>query len=240
MKRPEESPRQWFDEHATFYDDFNLREDSEHYVALRYVSSFIAAHGISSILDVGCGTGRAVKYFLDKHPSVRVHGIEPARGMIHQAVSKHAIAAELLTCGVGESLPFANESFDAVCEFGCLHHVSRPNVIVSEMLRVARKAVFLSDSNRFGQGSMPARLAKLALYKVGLWGTANWLKTRGKGYTFGDAIQYSYSVYDSFHLLARWADRVIFIPTRKEKAVSWFHPLLTAGHILACAIRDER
>jgi hypothetical protein len=31
------------------------------------------------------------------------------------------------------------------------------------------KAVFLCDSNRFGQGSMPARLMKLALYKFGFW-----------------------------------------------------------------------
>jgi hypothetical protein len=57
------------------------------------------------------------------------------------------------------------------------------------MLRVAKRAVFLSDSNRFGQGSLPARLLKLALYKIGLWGAFNYLSTFGKGYQVTEATE---------------------------------------------------
>ncbi len=83
------------------------------------------------------------------------------------------------------------------------------------------------------------RLFKLALYKTGLWGVANYLKTGGKGYliTDGDGLAYSYSVYDSFPLLSHWADRLILIPQDSQKFASWFHPLLTSSAILVCALK---
>ena len=121
-----------------------------------------------------------------------------------------------------------------------LHHVAEPRAVVAEMMRVARKAVILSDSNRFGQGPMLLRFVKLALWKTGLWGAFNYLRTHGKGYTIteGDGLSYSYSVYDSFDQLARWSDRVILIPAEITKASSWAHPLLTSGSVIVCAIRE--
>jgi ubiquinone/menaquinone biosynthesis C-methylase UbiE len=101
--------------------------------------------------------------------------------------------------GSGAALPFADSSFDVVCEFAVLHHVPNRNAVVKEMFRVARKAVLISDSNRFGQGPRAARLIKLGLYKTKLWKAYNYLRTSGKGYrvTEGDGVAYSYSVYDS-------------------------------------------
>ena len=116
------------------------------------------------------------------------------------------------------------------------------NAIVREMLRVARKAVIIIDGNRFGQGGWPVRLLKLGLYRTGLWKIVNYLKTGGKGYllTEGDGLAYSYSVYDSFDLLADWAEQLIVIPSDPCEANSWFHPLLTASGILACAIKKAQ
>ena len=142
--------------------------------------------------------------------------------------------------GVGESLPFADRSFDAVCEFSTLHHVHDPAPVVREMLRVARKVVLIADSNRFGQGSMTTRLIKFALYKTGLW-RAYWLfGTRGKGYIMdeGDGLAYSYSVYDSYDLVALWADRIILVPANPGNAPSWFHPILNRDAILLFAFKE--
>jgi ubiquinone/menaquinone biosynthesis C-methylase UbiE len=240
MKKPEDIQRQYYTETASLYDNMQVHAGDEHYVALKHISSFVNLLSMSSILDVGCGTGRGVNYFVETHPTINVLGIEPVHALIYQAIQKNGIRKELLVCGVGQSLPFGNASFDAVCEFGILHHVKEPNVIVREMIRVAKKAVFLSDCNRFGQGSMLARLVKLLLYKTRLWGTANFINTHGKGYTIsqGDGLAYSYSVFDSFNVLANWADRLIPIPTTKEKISYWCHPLLTSSHILLCAIRE--
>jgi ubiquinone/menaquinone biosynthesis C-methylase UbiE len=54
-----------------------------------------------------------------------------------------------------------SNSIDAAFECGVLHHVAEPSHVVGEMMRVARKAIFLSDSNRFGQGRLIARILKL-------------------------------------------------------------------------------
>src|SRR6185436_11973411 len=97
-----------------------------------------------------------------------------------------------------------------------LHHVARPAVVVEEMLRVARRAIFISDSNNFGQGSAAARRVKQALDGLGLWGLANLVKTRGKGYSIsdGDGLSYSYSVFNDYPLIERHCRSVHVLNTR--------------------------
>ena len=107
------------------------------------------------------------------------------------------------------------------------------------MMRVSSKAVFISDSNRFGQGSFEKRLLKLIIYKLGLWKIGDFIKTKGRGYiiTESDGLSYSYSVYDSYETLEKWAHKIIFIPTAESAVKSWLHPLITSSHILVCAIK---
>lgn len=218
------------------------REDDGHSKALPYILHFIESRGISSLVDVGTGTGRAIRFLKSERPRLNVVGVEPVQALIDQGIEKEPGLREFYVRARGESLPFPDEHFDAACQCGVLHHVARPQVLVREMARVARKAVFLSDSNRFGQGHILARLIKLALYKAGLWGLANRIKTRGKGYSVseGDGVSYSYSVYDSYDFLARWADEMILIPTEpldERTRRSWLNPLITSGHVLLCAFR---
>jgi ubiquinone/menaquinone biosynthesis C-methylase UbiE len=161
--------------------------------------------------------------------------------LVRQGIREGNTSSIAIVRGTGEALPFPDRSFDVVCEFAVLHHASNPNAVVREMLRVASKAVIICDSNRFGQGSPLARLAKLALYKTGLWRVFTYVRTRGKGYmiTEGDGLAYSYSVYDSFDLIAQWADRIVTVPCGETNHSSWFHPLLTSAGVLLCAIKDE-
>ena len=229
---------QYYTQTASVYDEMHVHPNDEHYVALQHIVSLADGAGISNFLDVGSGTGRAIKYLLEK--GLKVHGLEPVPALIEQAVAKHGLDTRAMVCGVGERLPFAAESFDAVCEFGMLHHVPNPNLVVKEMTRVARKAVFISDSNRFGQGRMSVKLLKLSLAKMRLWRAANFIKTRGKGYTImeGDGLAYSYSVFDSYDLLASWATKIILIPTSTDARANWCHPLLTSGNVLVCAFKE--
>jgi SAM-dependent methyltransferase len=232
--------QRYYTETAASYDAMHGHADDGHDAALRFISALVEEFQIRSVLDVGCGTGRALRHVRARHPTIRAHGVEPTWALIRQAVETHGLAADHVACGRGESLPYASGSFDAVCELGMLHHVPDPNAVVREMLRVARRAVFISDANRFGQGSWFGRAAKLLLYRLKLWPVANYIKTGGRGYviTAGDGLAYSYSVFDSYDLLAEWASQVILVPTSPPSARSWAHPLLTAGQVLACAIRD--
>jgi SAM-dependent methyltransferase len=157
----------------------------------------------------------AFVFFGDRGKDVR--GIEPVAAMIERAES-NGVPKGLLLQGSGYELPFEDGSFDAVFECGVLHHVAEPGRMVAEMIRVAKRAIFLSDSNRFGQGGQAARLLKIALRKCGLWRAARFAQTRGKMYTFseGDGLAYSYSVFDSYDQLAAGTQRIWLLPIGTE------------------------
>ena len=236
---PEDLQRAYYTRTASQYDDRHTScEDGEHYAALTFMDLLCDRFDLSTLLDVGAGTGRGIRFLLNRGRDVR--GIEPVGALIEQA-ENHGVPKGLIIEGTGYSLPFDDKSFDAVFECGVLHHVAEPSRVVQEMMRVASRAVFLSDSNRFGQGRHTVRMLKLLLAKMHLWRAARWIQTRGKVYTFGegDGLAYSYSVFDSYSQLAEWADSIWLIPTAKNQGSvkSWLHPLLTASHVLLCAIR---
>jgi SAM-dependent methyltransferase len=96
---------------------------------------------------------RGVRDLKESLPDLFVCGVEPVVALVKQAVISGNTASGPILCGSGEALPFADASFDAVCEFAVLHHVANPNAVVKDMLRGAKKAVHIADSNRFGQSS---------------------------------------------------------------------------------------
>lgn len=191
--------RNYYAETAAKYDAMQLSEHDEHQFALAILSAMIEYHGIRSVLDVGSGTGRALRYLKSRHPGVRFVGIEPVEAL-RQVGHAAGLAEQELLAGDVNALAFADGEFDLVCEFAMLHHVPRPAQAVAEMLRVARRAIFISDANNFGQGGPLARALKQALAAVGLWRAFDRLRTGGKGYhvSAGDGLFYSYSVFNDY------------------------------------------
>ncbi len=237
---PEQLQRDFYTANAARYDEMHVADDDPHAAALGLVSALIDGYGFESLLDVGAGTGRGLRHFTDAHPGLDAAGIEPVRAMIEQAERRHGIEPGRIIEGSGARMPFGDERFDVVCEFGVLHHVADPAEIVAEMTRVARRAIFLSDTNRFGGGGPLHRAGKYLLYRLGLWPTVYRLATRGRGYHLdaGDGgVVYSYSVYDSLPMLNQWADRVFLVPTAPARS-GWFHPLFGVQTVLLCALRD--
>jgi SAM-dependent methyltransferase len=228
--------RAYYERTSRHFDEWHLQAMDEHHSALQWIDFLFPKEEIASILDVGAGTGRAIQFFRDS--GRRITGAEPSSAQIAQAVKKGIPPGHIVQAD-GAALPFPDGSFDAVCEFGMLHHVERPERVIAEMLRVARKAVFISDSNRFGQGRTIAKLGKLALYKIGLWKLAEFVRTRGRGYHVSerDGLFYSFSVYDHLAQLSAGAEHVWLVPVTKGSGGVWSKPLLTHGHILLCAFK---
>jgi ubiquinone/menaquinone biosynthesis C-methylase UbiE len=137
--------------------------------------------------------------------------------------------------GDARQLQSAEGAFDLVCAFGLLHHLKNQKPVVAEMLRVARKATLISDSNNFGQGSSMARAVKQIINLLGLWKVADRIKTRGKEYTIseGDGLAYSYSVYNNYRQIRRMCSRVHLLNT-SDAGINHYR---TAGHVALLGIK---
>lgn len=219
-----------------------MRANEQHYrrVALSHISAFVRQFELKSVLDLGCGTGNAIVRLMEENPAVCFRGIEPVSQLLNMALKK-GVSKHLLVTGSGMDLPFKNECFDAVIECGVLHHVPEPQRVVDEMTRCARKAVFLVDSNIFGQGSTSVRVLKLLLYKIRLWELVKFIQTRGRGYVIseGDGLAYSYSIYFQYDRLKNWADKVFAIPvSQRYRSIGAWSPVLAADGVLLCAFRE--
>ena len=191
--------RSYYADTANRYDSMHVHQDDEHSIALRFMISFLQQLGVKSILDIGCGTGRGLLTLNRAMPDIDAIGVEPS-AELRQIGYANGLSETQLIEGDAMDLAFADNAFDLVCEFGALHHIPKPAKAVSEMLRVSRKAIFISDCNNFGQGSKLVRLFKQALNFAHLWPLADLIKTRGTHYTIseGDGLAYSYSVFNNY------------------------------------------
>lgn len=228
--------RAYYEDTSAHFDAWHLKASDEHASALQWIEFLFSEERFASILDVGAGTGRAIEFFRAR--GRRIAGVEPSSAQIAQAIKKGIPPAHFVQAD-GQALPFPDGSFDAVCEFGMLHHVRQPERVIAEMLRVARKAVFISDSNRFGQGRLLAKIGKLALYRAGLWKLAELVRTRGKGYHFSehDGVFYSFSVFDHLAQISAAAEHVWLLPITEGDRRGWCRPFMTHGHVLVCAFK---
>jgi len=208
--------REYYRQTAADYDASHGDEFASTF-ATDFMLSIMPRLGIASVLDVGAGTGRTLLSIKTAHPTVKVIGVEPSDGLREQGCRKGLDRDELVD-GDAQQLGYPDRSFDLVCAFGVLHHIPNPRTAIAEMLRVARRAIFVCDSNNFGQGGWPTRFAKQIIRAVGLWPIADFIKTNGRGYTqsAGDGIAYSYSLFDDYPQIAASCREVRFLGTENS------------------------
>jgi ubiquinone/menaquinone biosynthesis C-methylase UbiE len=226
--------RRYYDETSHLFDDFHLRTGLEHRLAQAFLLGVLDHLEVKSVLDVGAGTGRTVAFLKEARPDIRVVGVEPSAAQREVAYGKGISRTELIE-GDGTQLAFGDGAFDLVCSFGVLHHIKRPQRAVAEMLRVSRTAVFISDSNNFGQGSWRARAFKQAVNAIGLWPLVVFLRTKGKGYVFaeGDGLFYSYSVFNNYRQIRRQCRSVHVVNTQG----TGINPYRSADHVALLGIK---
>jgi 2-polyprenyl-6-hydroxyphenyl methylase/3-demethylubiquinone-9 3-methyltransferase len=92
------------------------------------------------ILEVGCGGGLVAEALAAE--GCTVVGLDPSRPSL-VAASRHAAEHRLddpprYLRGVGERLPFADASFDALLAADAIEHVAEPSTVLRELRRVVR------------------------------------------------------------------------------------------------------
>ena len=95
----------------------------------------------AKVLDVGCGDGLLASLIMNDRPDVEISGIDVL------ARSQTKIPVSLFD---GMTIPFPDNSYDAVMFVDVLHHTRDPMVLLREAVRVARKTILIKDHHLNG------------------------------------------------------------------------------------------
>lgn len=126
--------QQHYDEVADIYDN---HYDLPHG---RCYHTHLSQHLMQSLpkgarlLDIGCGTGLFVEKYTSEEGSAV--GIDLSRRMIERA--RHRCAASDFTIGTGETIPFSDNTFDAVSSLLVFSYLRDPAAMLSEAYRVLK------------------------------------------------------------------------------------------------------
>lgn len=122
-----------------------------------------------STLEIGCGNG-AVRHFFDR--DIEYWGIDPDKEWILHPL--HLFAENIFPClkedfpfiqGVGEYLPFKDESFDNVIIIAVLDHTNSPFQVFEESFRVLKDKgqillLVCVGQHQMTKGQIPSSLRK--------------------------------------------------------------------------------
>jgi len=124
----------------------NYSQIAKHYDQLRpapqdlWVSKIIQYGAInwnSTVLDVGCGTGRfPLRILALKQPSIC--GLEPSNEMLKNAVVKDEAKKILWIRGDAHRLPFDDSCFDCVYMTLVIHHLGNKELALREIYRTLK------------------------------------------------------------------------------------------------------
>lgn len=169
---PDELQVAFHDVECTTYDErFGIVFDGFAVDAVdREVTRLLGDHDVGRVLDVGCGTGYLAIGLAANRRAGRVHAIDISSGMLERA-RDNARGADADVCfvrGSATSLPYADDSFEAVVSRGVLHHLHDPVAALREWRRVARDGapvVVLSEPTPLADvvGGASARAAATVL-----------------------------------------------------------------------------
>ncbi len=93
------------------------------------------------VLEVGCGRGVGTEIILERFGAATVHGFDLDPDMVEQArqrLAPYPGARWQVSVGDASSIASEDAAFDAVFDFGIIHHVPEWRKAVSEVCRVLR------------------------------------------------------------------------------------------------------
>jgi ubiquinone/menaquinone biosynthesis C-methylase UbiE len=92
------------------------------------------------VLEIGCGRGIGVDILLESCGARQVHGFDLDPRMITQAQGHLRNRKECVDLWIGDGacIPVADRTYDAVFDFGIIHHVPDWRQVLSEVARVLK------------------------------------------------------------------------------------------------------
>lgn len=126
---------------------------------------YVPLEGITSALDVGCGTGFPLIELAERlAPGSHVHGIDPWGGALERAAEKIAIRRTqnvTLHEGSAAKMPFSDGSFDLIVSNLGINNFDDREAVIRECYRVARRGATVALTTNL-QGHMKEFYAAFA------------------------------------------------------------------------------
>lgn len=128
------------------YDEYWRNRQNEHDLLLfryRYVANLLPENG--SVLDVGCGDGRFLKYLHTVRPSLRLLGVDGSPTAVY-LIRKAGIEARKAVLG-RDSLDDLTGEFDYVVAMEILEHIENAEEAMRQLLRLRAKRYYVTIPN---------------------------------------------------------------------------------------------
>ena len=135
---------QFFDKKASFFDrwapNYDILFTTIFYQAIhKRLLSYLTLPHAANVLDLGCGTGRLLNRLAAEFPDLKGIGVDLSPQMLKKARQNNQHHPRLIyTKGNAESLPFAENQFDAVFNTISFLHYPNPQQVFSEVGRILR------------------------------------------------------------------------------------------------------
>lgn len=119
---------------------FNDRDHLDLHLA-QSIQILASDHKFKKILDVGCGTGRLVKYLNQK--GFKTQGCEPAKEAVK--IAQKINEGKLIKKASATALPYKTESFDLITSISVIEHLTHKEAkeFINEAKRVLRPQGFI-------------------------------------------------------------------------------------------------
>ncbi len=190
---------QLFDKKASFFDrwapNYDLIFTTIFYQSIhKRLLSYVTLPHPSQVLDLGCGTGRLLNRLAQKFPDLQGIGVDLSPQMLKEARENNQYHPRLIyTKGNAESLPCANNQFDAVFNTISFLHYPNPQQVFAEVSRILRPQgqFYLVDSTLGPVRSIPFSPGGIHFYSPQQredFGQTVGLKCQGHYYLLGRVI----------------------------------------------------
>lgn len=122
---------------------------------MKQLTDFFQDKQISSILDVGTGTGDFIPVLKEAFPSGKITGVDPNMASLKTAAENYPDVT--FNTMVGEKLEFTANSFDVASISMALHHLPEIQQSLLEMQRVVKSRGWIIVSELFSDNLNPAQ-----------------------------------------------------------------------------------
>ena len=119
----------FFEARLNGYDEHMLNEIDSAKKFYPFTASCLPKKPNCHILDLGCGTGLELEFYLKQNPSANITGIDLSRGMLDALRKKLPLPNITLIEGSYFDLPFQENCYDAAVSVESLHHFTQSEKI---------------------------------------------------------------------------------------------------------------